>query len=308
MSEKPLHFLKKIVSAPLRLLGINLNERLLVSVEEEQGGSAMKARFVLLGSNDAVLSIGQCGLKELPLAVDMRATFFSAISIFEQIELESRKARTLPFLVRRHVANSLFFKDAFRVRFHKEKSGSQQYLLDVVATDEAALKDVSKALSLQEEPFTRLILVETAIASLVKRVTSEPAQVFWMRNGVLLALLVADGQVVARFMDNVDPQLNDADLALLLMRLGETVGEVADRIFNEQEVILALELGALAGREILTGKSSVPSRQVEKRFSTLFPDAEEGVVLQSPELFGLAKVPSGYSLLDEKYQVEATVS
>lgn len=297
-------WLNRVFAALLRPLAGDFRRRLLVSLED-QGVAGFQARYVILGANDKVLASGQCEPASLPSSGHARVALYASGAYFEQLELEARKLTALPFRVRRHVKESLVFNESFRARYFKRRVGTEHYWVDIVAADEVLLRGVSNTLSMHDTPYTRMVLVETAIAGLVNRVTAEPVRVFWMRSGDLLGLLVEKGKVVGRSTDYASSVSDVDDLAARLTRLNEAVSTVAHRAFTGRDIVLQLQLGELLEHGLMEDKHQDLSRSIEQAIGKLFSGATEQDVLRNPELYGLAHVQSCYSLLEDGYQQEA---
>lgn len=284
-------------------LGIKVKARLLVALVD-QGAAGLRARYVVLVRGDKVIAEGECAPRELPFMPEARAAFFSRSGYFERTEME---ARTLPFLVRRHVTASLAFSDAFKARFAHEVVADGRYRVDLAAVGAEELQDVSTALPSATLPFTRLAMVETAIAALVGMVTPEPAAILWLRNGVLAGLLVQRGHVLSRTLDRT-AQGEEEDLAPRLERVDIALAAAWRREFPHTEPGLGLALGELAGKGWWLPGMTGEAEDIEHALTRRFPGAAENAVLEWPEAFGLAAVPACYSLLEKDYQEEAEVS
>lgn len=281
---------------------IGLDRQLLVTLVDN--GTALRARYVLV-SGSRVLSEGECAPAELPRSAEARAAFFSRNGYFDRTEVEVRNARTLPFQARRIVEAALAFNEPFRVRYAAAETNSGRHRLDLAAAPDADIRAAQEALPLTRVPFTRLALAETSIAALVALETDEPVTVLWMRDSVVLGLLVQSGVVLARSVDRPMPGGED-DLMARVERIRNAMATAARRLFQDKDVTLTLPLGELLGTSDLG--ADAPSRAIGNRLARRFSGASSNAVLAWPEMFGLATVPACYSLLEPGYQEEAQAS
>lgn len=276
----------------------------------ENGTAALLAHYVLVRGGK-VLTEGECSPKDLPYAPEARAVFFSRSGYFDRVEAEVRNARTLSFHAHRIIESAVAFNEPFRVRFASANVGDGRYRLDLAAAADADIRAALETLPTAKIPFSRLVLVETAIASLVGMATGEPVGVLWMRGDMVIGTLVEKGMVLVRSMDHptvggVDYTISGGgELAASLERVWGTVSAAAHRMFPDRQVTLALALGELVGKG---AKTNTSSRALEDRLAQLFPGSGENSILHWPELYGLATVPACYSLLESGYQEEALVS
>ncbi|MDZ4202948.1 MAG: hypothetical protein U1C96_12475 [Gallionella sp.] len=278
-----------------------LGKQLLVTLVDSAG--ALRARYVLM-SGRRVLSKGECAPGDLPHAGEARATFFSRGSYFDRAEVEARNMRTLPFQARRVIEAALAFNEPFKVRYAATETNAGLQRLDLAAAPDVDIRAAMELLPLQTVPFTRLTLAENAIAALVALETDEPAAVLWMRDNVLVGLLVENGVVLSRSMDRPMPGAED-DLNARLERVQHAVEVAARRLFQSRDVTLTLMMGELLSLRV--PGSDAPSRSLENRMTKRFSGGENEVLLW-PELYGLSAVPACYSLLESNYQEEAQAS
>ena len=288
---------------------MGLGKQLLVTLVDD-GTTALRARYALVRGG-RVVKEGECAPRELPFCAEARAVFFSRSGYFDRVEAEVRNARTLPFQARRIIEGAMAFNEPFKVRFASASIGEGRYRLDLAAVADTDIRNALETLPVNNVPFSRLVLAETAIAALIGAETDEPAGVLWMRGGIVIGALVEKGVVLARSMDR--PSVSGAErtaadggeLGERIERVWGSVAVAARRLFPGREVTLALALGELVGKG---GGTDVPSRTLEARLAKRFPGGGENAVLLWPELYGLATVPACYSLLDSGYQEEALVS
>ena len=286
-----------------------LGKQLLVTLVDD-GTTALQARYAVV-SGGKVLTEGECAPRELPYAPEARAVFFSRSGYFDRVEAEVRNARTLSFQARRIIEGAMAFNEPFKARFASKELSAGHYRLDLAAVADADIRASLEILPTKTVPFSRLVLAESAIASLVSIETDEPAGVLWMRNGIVIGLLVEKGVVLARSMDRPSSGGTDrtlsglSELGARLERVWGSVASAARRLFPGREVTLSLAFGELVGK---ASEEDVLSRALEARLSKLFPGTSENAVLLWPELYGLSAVPACYSLLEPSYQEEALVS
>ena len=282
-----------------------LSATILVSIGElgAEAPEARRVRYAVLNGRKLIQQ-GECTLAQLESlhGRDIRVSFFSRSGYFGRSQAQTANKRLAMVVARRYIDAEMLFTDPYRLRLTTHVVSENEVLLKLVAAAEVDCMRLEDALPLETHPVSLATLEEAAIAALVAKVTVEPAVVMYARAERFLALLVENGEVRQRRMENVTPgDMAAAETAAQRaeMLVGNAMaGELALGGGAAKEAALKIYLGEL--RPLASSAAAVrdyASREVEKKMAALI---KGGDALHEPELFGLSFVARKWSFLEEE--------
>lgn len=283
---------------------------ILVSVGE-QGAEAPEVRRVRYAvmNGRKVTQHSECTLLQVPNlgGRDIRAGFFSRSAYFGRSQAQTENKRLATVVARRFIDGEMLFTDPYRLRLTTHLFSENEVHLKLMAAAEIDCIRLEEALPLDSQPVSLATLEETAIAALVAKATVEPALVLFARAERFLSLVVENGEVRQRRLENITPGdmvAAEAAAQRAEMLVGNAMaGEFAAGGEAAKDVALKIYLGDLRPLSSLpTAARDYASREVEKKMAAQIHGAD---ALHEPELFGLNFVSRKWNFLEEEQAQKA---
>jgi len=282
-----------------------LSATVLVSAGEPgaEAPEARRVRYAILNGRK-VKRHGECTLLQLQGlgGRDFRASFFSRSGYFGRSQAQTENTRLANVVARRFIDAEMLFTEPYRLRLTTHLVSENEVLLKLMAAAEIDCLRVEDFLPLDTNPVSLATLEEVAIAALVAKVTIEPVLVSFARAERFLSLVVENGEVRQRRLENINPgDMAAAEAAAQraeMMVGSELAGEIAVGGGSAKEVAIKIYMGDL--RPLAASANAArdyASREVEKKIAAQIQGAD---ALFEPELFGLSFVARKWNFLEDE--------
>lgn len=272
----------------------------------ELGAEAPESRRVRYAVMDGrkVVQHSDCGLLQIQSlgGRDVRVGFFSRSAYFGRSQAQTENKRLATVVARRFIDGEMLFTDPYRLRLTTRLVSENEVRLKLMAAGEIDCIRLEDALPLDTQPISLATLEEAAIAALVAKATVEPVLVLFARAERFLSLVVEDGEVRQRRLENIEPGdmvAAEAAAQRAEMLVGSAMaGEFVAGGDAAKEAALKIYLGDLRPLAALpTGARDYVARELEKKIAAQIKGAD---ALLEPELFGLAFVSRKWNFLEEE--------
>ena len=282
-----------------------LSATILVSAGElgAEAPEARQVRYAVLNGRK-VLQQSECSLSQLQSlgGRDIRASFFSRSAYFGRSQAQTENKRLATVVARRFIDSEMLFTDPYRLRLTTRLVSENEVHLKLMAAAEVDCIRLEDSLPLENQPVSLATLEEAAIAALVAKATVEPVLVLYARAERFLSLIVENGEVRQRRLENINPGdmvAAEAAAQRAEMLVGNAMaGEFAAGGEAAKEAATKIYLGEL--RPLASLPAAVRdyvSRELEKKMAAQIKGAD---ALLEPELFGLSFVSRKWNFLENE--------
>ena len=260
--------------------------------------------------NNVVVDSGKCKISDIysVKGKDLRFSFSVQQNLFDRIEVakQLKKESLIEKQINRFLQEEAVFSGNHKIFFESDCVGETRYV-DFCVLLEKDLKATLEKTPLYIKPYSAYCLVEHAISALIGKSTSEVVLSLWLREGMLVALLVKAGNIVAKRVTTIKGTPLDAKdtiegVVISLVSIYQTKysDEPLDMLYlgeliSEQQLDLE-HLGVV--------KSEVLADSVQRLYKFKIEDTENDRVLKLPEIFGLPFVKNSHNLTPKSYHHE----
>ncbi|MDH5302071.1 MAG: hypothetical protein OEW58_11985 [Gammaproteobacteria bacterium] len=269
-----------------------------------------------------ILKHGRQSRKEMSLTFGetVRFGFFAKGSHLEQVSLVAKNGAAAKQRAKKYIESEQIYDEKFELKIRMVDQGKKDAKVAIAAVAKQDLDDVIRELDIQEKPYSRLAMYETAIGSLLREVSEVPLVALWSDGEKLVALLVKDGNVLQKKSKALEEQgllsgMGDDEKQNLI-----DINALRENIVNTAKVVYGMEaVETICLGKVIDWVSNQASnsddtiaflndlRNGEKLYEKIIGQfrfsagIDSRVVIEKPELAGLAFVYPQYDFMPEDY-------